>query len=79
MEQLQKDMGDIWASIDYHEAQLRSLREALAKKKEEMKVICIHEYRREDDGDYHRPRYYYICSRCGNVTYSLGNNNNLVN
>lgn len=76
MDKIQKDVKDIWSSITHHENELRELRKKLDEKKAEMKQLCIHhykthDYRKEDDGDYHRHRYHYICNRCGNFSYSL--------
>lgn len=76
MEKIQSEIQDIWKSISHHENTIKELRNKLNEKKTEMKNLCVnhyksHDYRKEDDGDYHRRRYHYICNRCGNFSYSL--------
>jgi chromosome segregation ATPase len=76
MEKINQDIQEIWNSISYHENKIDELRKQLDDKKQQLKHICInvykcHDYRKEDDGDYHRRRYHYICNRCGNFSYSL--------
>jgi len=59
------------AKCDSIYEQLRDAEDHVYRLKEEWKVAleewqntCTHEYQREDDGDYHKPRYYYVCKTC---------------
>jgi hypothetical protein len=46
----------------------RSMIEQLEKELEEEKKQCKHNFYVEDDGDYHRKSYYYICTHCNYTT-----------
>lgn len=55
--------------------QLQQQEQAMIETKQKLKVAierlqnaCIHDFYREDDGDYHRPTYYYVCRICQYVT-----------
>ena len=41
----------------------------LDKQMKVLQEICKHDFIRESDGDYHKPRFYYTCKKC-NVTKS---------
>lgn len=36
----------------------------LERIKEDYQKTCDHDFIKEDDGDYHRPGYYYTCKHC---------------
>jgi hypothetical protein len=43
---------------------LRVLEEELAYEKNALQNACSHQFVLEDDGDYHRPTYYQVCTTC---------------
>ena len=74
METISQEIRSLWSKITEKENELHEIKEVLHRKQEELKVICGnngHDFQREDDGDYHRPRYYYRCRCCNHITYSL--------
>jgi septal ring factor EnvC (AmiA/AmiB activator) len=47
------------------------LQRQLAEEREKLeraRARCEHQWVREDNGDYHRPGYYYVCRVCKEVT-----------
>jgi hypothetical protein len=44
------------------------LRYELIKEQNYLKDICIHDFIKESDGDYHKPGYYYVCKICKYLT-----------
>ena len=37
---------------------------------DKLQNMCTHDYVQTDDGDYHRPSYYYVCKICNHFTRS---------
>jgi hypothetical protein len=35
---------------------------------EKLQKMCIHNYIAEQNGDYHKPGYYYVCEKCDHFT-----------
>jgi hypothetical protein len=57
------------------EEEVMELESNLKSKKKELEVaeinlrsICTHDYYAEDNGDYHKPGWYYVCSICNHWT-----------
>ena len=46
----------------------REVEDQLNKEVETLQRMCTHNYEAEDDGDYHRPSYYYVCTVCNHFT-----------
>lgn len=58
----------IMAKMRDVEGWLFDLKEEYRKEKAKLQEICNHSFFKEDDGDYHRPGHYFICSKCQFVT-----------
>lgn len=54
-------------------AQIYELKKSIIKKKFELELCCPHEKVREEyDDDFHKPKRYYLCLKCGtelNINY----------
>jgi hypothetical protein len=51
-------------SIAAIEAQIAELQSKLREEIAMFQNTCDHDFVRDDDGDYHRPSYYYVCAKC---------------
>jgi hypothetical protein len=47
---------------------VRMMEADLKGEEERLQSVCNHDYVAEDNGDYHRPGYYYTCSICNHFT-----------
>lgn len=57
--------------ISYYSNIINDLKYKLKAETLDLKSICKHDYVKNDDGDYHRKSYYYICTKCSNVRSTL--------
>lgn len=70
-------MAQAKAKCDVLFEQLRDAEDKVHQLKQEWKAaleewqrVCSHEYQREDNGDYHKPGYYYTCKHCAHFRTS---------
>jgi hypothetical protein len=61
--------------VKFLEGEIFEIQSNLNSKKKELEVaeinlraICKHDYYAEDNGDYHKPGWYYVCSICKHWT-----------
>lgn len=46
---------------------LEDLKYKLKLEEQDLKDICIHNYIKESDGDYHKAKYYFLCNKCNHI------------
>lgn len=63
-EQCKQAVNDICSDIRSLTRQLALKQSLLREARERLQQTCNHTFIRESDGDYHKPRFYYICSEC---------------
>jgi hypothetical protein len=49
-------------------SRVAELEREVTKMEAELQSVCSHDFIAEDDGDYHRPGYYYTCAHCNYFT-----------
>jgi hypothetical protein len=68
MEEQKKYVNELRLQTMYLKQQLKELETLIENEERECYRICEkengHNFRRESDGDYHRPRYYQVCEIC---------------
>lgn len=67
-EQQKTVCDDLNSEIMLAENKVFELKEKYRNEKSKLQALCEHVYMREDDGDYHRKGYLYICENCQFVT-----------
>jgi len=67
-EQQEKKVKLLWRSLFEAQEIIKDLEKQIANEKQVLQGLCSpHEYFEDDDGDYHRRRYYYVCAKCGHM------------
>ena len=71
-------MEELRAKIEQTEMHLEMLKSLYDRKRLQMQMTCRHEeFMAEDNGDYHKPGYYYTCAKCGYFTNIKPSNNQI--
>ena len=67
----QREIDELRHDIREVEDYLIKLKKRLDMKVKTLQECCVHrEFFAEDNGDFHRRGYYYVCSECGYLTCS---------
>lgn len=63
-QQIEGSIQDLRQRCLAKEGELRKLREELEHAERALQRVCHHEFVATDNGDYHKPGYYYTCEKC---------------
>ncbi len=58
-------VNNLKLQIQQQSQHLVELNKTLEIETSALQRMCTHVFYRESDGDYHRPCYYYVCTKCG--------------
>lgn len=73
-----KEVEKLKEEIRSAEENLMKLRKILTTKVAQLQSICTHdEFTAEDNGDYHKSGYYYVCTEC-NILYCSKPSNSII-
>ena len=69
LESLLNEVVNIKDELFIAQNNMKNLQERLVKTQNELQKLCPHdEFIAEDNGDYHKPGYYYTCKFCKHFT-----------
>lgn len=59
---------DLFEKIKQAEDHVYELKEVYRHERMKLQKLCQHSFYRDDDGDYHSCKYFYICEKCQYVS-----------
>lgn len=61
---LEQAIAEMREQCRQKEHELHAMRDELGQLERQLQRVCQHEFIATDNGDYHKPGYYYTCKKC---------------